>query len=772
MNFKIFLLGTVFTAALLATAANAGTNGILSSDLSSSSGGSGGTLGSSAGATSPQRSGEVTTGFFSSGSGLIEAAISGVQVLEIRSLGLIIGDGGTPTVPGTAASIFRTVNSGNAHGFSDETVFHGASSNSFDDSTTVKTVTSGDHHAGFQFRPIIDPTASGTTLGALRGYHATSATAVQNNTTVTDYFAFIANAPTVQAGSTITNMYGFYLDATGANITNSYGVYITGNPTNLWGGGFNGYGTTGPAAKIHLAGAVSSAAWTTSGVGIRQAAATYTDTTSSGTVSSVYINSLGTPTIATSNVTTFTNAASMFIGNAPTAGTNATITNSLSLVVNERSRFHGYVGIGGATVNPTSVLQIGANQSDVSWTTAGKLFAVGGQTLTDTTGSGTITTRVASSFGAPTFASSSSVTVTNGANVYIAGAPANGTNTTVTNPYALWVDAGNTRLDGWLSVGASAAPTAMLYMDGNQSSAAWGAAGIGIAQGSATYTDTSSSGTVAANYVNSILLPTLAASSATTYTNAATIYVSGSPAAGSNVTITNSYGLYVNAGNVRFNQYASFGNVVAPTSVVHIGGNQSDSSWTTAGKNFAVAANTLTDTSGSGTIATRVSNSFGTPTLAASSAVTVTNAATLYVEGAPTAGSNTTLTNTHAVWIDGGSLRADGDIRTATSPLHSATAPTATTFCTSPSIPNNNGTSAFTINVGTSCSTSTGTLTMPTAATGWVCEFTNVTNNASNTPSQTGGTTTTVTLTNYSRTTGLASNWTNSDVIRAQCTSY
>lgn len=111
---------------------------------------------------------------------------------------------------------------------------------------------------------------------------------------------------------------------------------------------------------------------------------------------------------------------------------------------------------------------------------------------------------------------------------------------------------------------------------------------------------------------------------------------------------------------------------------------------------------------------------------------------------------------------------------TLTALAWSATAPVATTFCaTSPSIPNNNGTAAFTINVGTSCSTSVGTITMsPAAATGWVCSFADVTTPASNVVSQTGGTTTTVTVTNYARTTGIASNWTASEVIRAMCSAY
>lgn len=106
-------------------------------------------------------------------------------------------------------------------------------------------------------------------------------------------------------------------------------------------------------------------------------------------------------------------------------------------------------------------------------------------------------------------------------------------------------------------------------------------------------------------------------------------------------------------------------------------------------------------------------------------------------------------------------------------PFMSATAPTISSgFCTSPSIPANNGTAAFTINVGSACAGSTGTLTMPAATTGWICDFHDVTTPASNVVEQTGGSTTTVTLTNYVRTTGVAGNFTSSDVIRAKCMAY
>lgn len=103
----------------------------------------------------------------------------------------------------------------------------------------------------------------------------------------------------------------------------------------------------------------------------------------------------------------------------------------------------------------------------------------------------------------------------------------------------------------------------------------------------------------------------------------------------------------------------------------------------------------------------------------------------------------------------------------------SATAPAiASGFCTSPSITAANGTAAFDILVGSACGASIGTLTMPTATTGWVCQFHDVTTPASNVVEQTGGTVSTVTLTNYVRTTGVAGNFSSNDHVRGECTAY
>lgn len=371
-----------------------------------------------------------------------------------------VGNGTIATPDAVFAAAMNFTGIGNAHCFNDSNVFNRSGStssyNSYDARPAITTIgtTGGAHYAGYQFRPSLDFT---TTLPEMRGYHFSGATELTAGGTVTDMYAFMASSPTVTSGA-VTSFYGYYLAASTGGITNYYGLYFAGTPTNLMGSGFTGFGTTAPAAVIHMGGNRSAAAWTTSGIALRQAAATYTDTSSSGTVAACYVNAFATPTLAASSATTYTTAANMLIGAAPSAGSNVTITNPYSLIVSGFTRFNSYVAIGSST-NPTSCLHIGTNQTAASWGTQGLLFHIGNQTLTDSTGSGTIASRSGSSIYAPTFAASSAVTVTNGATFYIAGAPANGTNMTVTNPWAIWVDAGDVRFDGDVAIGLTTVPT-------------------------------------------------------------------------------------------------------------------------------------------------------------------------------------------------------------------------------------------------------------------------------------------------------------------------
>ena len=100
--------------------------------------------------------------------------------------------------------------------------------------------------------------------------------------------------------------------------------------------------------------------------------------------------------------------------------------------------------------------------------------------------------------------------------------------------------------------------------------------------------------------------------------------------------------------------------LTSPAANLNIGGNGSLASWTTTGSNFAVSANTETDnTSNNATIATRASNSFAQPTFAFTIATsTITNAANLYIAGAPKSdnASSTMVTNASALLIAAGAL--------------------------------------------------------------------------------------------------------------------
>jgi hypothetical protein len=103
----------------------------------------------------------------------------------------------------------------------------------------------------------------------------------------------------------------------------------------------------------------------------------------------------------------------------------------------------------------------------------------------------------------------------------------------------------------------------------------------------------------------------------------------------------------------------------------------------------------------------------------------------------------------------------------------SNTAPTiASGFGSTPSVANNNGTAAFTINVGTGGSATSGVVTMPSAAHGWSCSAVDSTTPASFVEAVLPTSATSITIDNYSRTTGLAIAWTASDVLAVQCTGY
>jgi hypothetical protein len=74
---------------------------------------------------------------------------------------------------------------------------------------------------------------------------------------------------------------------------------------------------------------------------------------------------------------------------------------------------------------------------------------------------------------------------------------------------------------------------------------------------------------------------------------------------------------------------------------------------------------TFTDTGAAGTRTHGTIVAFDNPAIAATNAVTYTNASTVYIDGAPTAGTNVTLTNAYALYVNAGNVSAAG-VYTAT----------------------------------------------------------------------------------------------------------
>jgi hypothetical protein len=105
---------------------------------------------------------------------------------------------------------------------------------------------------------------------------------------------------------------------------------------------------------------------------------------------------------------------------------------------------------------------------------------------------------------------------------------------------------------------------------------------------------------------------------------------------------------------------------------------------------------------------------------------------------------------------------------------HNTVAPTISSgFGSVPSVTHGNSDAAFTVNVGTGGSASSGVIAFATAApNGWACFANDNTNNATFVEGVVSTSASSITITNYSRTTGLAIAWTASDLLLVSCSGF
>lgn len=118
----------------------------------------------------------------------------------------------------------------------------------------------------------------------------------------------------------------------------------------------------GVLAAVAMAGSISAAAWTTTGVRLTTPAATLTDTTSAGTVAAAYSSVLGADTIAANSAVTFTDYCALFI-KEPVAGTNVTLTNKWSLGLEGGLFTNGQLQLRGPSASFKSLLLIASGGS-------------------------------------------------------------------------------------------------------------------------------------------------------------------------------------------------------------------------------------------------------------------------------------------------------------------------------------------------------------------------------------------------------------------------
>lgn len=103
-------------------------------------------------------------------------------------------------------------------------------------------------------------------------------------------------------------------------------------------------------------------------------------------------------------------------------------------------------------------IRVDVDNYSASATTLGQVLQLLSTTITDTStaASGTRSIALGTRIDGPTFAATnSSVTINNAATLYINSPPSAGTNVTITNPWAFWVNSGNMRLNSDLFMFAS-----------------------------------------------------------------------------------------------------------------------------------------------------------------------------------------------------------------------------------------------------------------------------------------------------------------------------
>jgi hypothetical protein len=312
------------------------------------------------------------------------------------------------------------------------------------------------------------------------------------------------------------------------------------------------------------------------------------------------------PTYAATGAETIMEAATFAITGPPAAGTNMTLTNSYSFWVQSGlAQFDSVVHCeSAARVSPGALdayfeVKTPADTGLLSGT-ENVGIGLGGDanfgTVTRQFAPGALAVQREIVAVAPTYAFVSASTLTTAATFAITNQPQAGTNATITNAYAFWVQAGKSQLAGSVTVAPAArtgtAPIVFQVVTPADTALTASTESIlnqfGGSTAQATVTRQFATGALTTQRENLFVAPTYGFVGASTLTNAATVAITGAPVAGTNATITNSYALWSQGGLNRFDGkvYGDAGSGTTPAGqLIAFGGlyDSSSSSTTTSG---------------------------------------------------------------------------------------------------------------------------------------------------------------------------------------------
>ena len=337
------------------------------------------------------------------------------------------------------------------------------------------------------------------------------------------------------------------------------------------------------------------------------------------------------------------NAATAFaINGSTTGGTLATLTQP----VNTTGSPSIYIITGGAHTTLTA----GAEASDVNWNLA--------RTVQFATGA--IATQRAVRIQAPTYAFVAASTITTGSTLSITGAPVAGANATITNAYALNVEAGGIGAPS----GTAALPTYTLAATRN----------LGMFSPAANSIGFTTSGTLRLTIDTTAFTATLPWRGQNGTAAAPALSFSGDTNCGIFEGGADVIGFAVNGvegGRIQTTSTQASGNFNLSPAAVAAGAAAAFRLVTpldTAQTASTEASSVIFDFTNSrqfatGALATQRAVRIQAPTYAFVAASTITTAATFAISGAPTAGTNATITNAYALWLQAGAAQFDGSAR-------------------------------------------------------------------------------------------------------------